>query len=60
MNNKNRIYKSKKIGAIYPVKEVGGFIEINFETPIIVDLSEYKKVGENSVFIIYDKKSATH
>jgi len=46
------IYKKKNSTVTYPVRKDGS--EIMLERPVKVNLSDYKKTGENNLFEIYE------
>lgn len=52
--NSHLIYQSKGNGKLYPGKNGG----ISYSTPLSgVNLSDYRKCGENALFNIYEPKN---
>lgn len=54
------IFKSKKTGECYPVKTVNERDEIDINNPVEVDLSKYKRTGQNNAFEVYELKKQYH
>lgn len=53
-----RIYISKKTGKCYGEIEIDGNVQIDITNHIERDMKNFKKVGENNSFTIYDKKKS--
>lgn len=54
MDTPKEIVVSIKTQKVYKVGED----RIELDTPLTVDLKQYKKTGENNLFVFYSKKSS--